>query len=498
MDAERWSRLRAVAGEASELAGAEREAFLRAACGADGELLREARSILAAGDRARTTGAWAAAADPDEALVGLEVDGYRIEALVASGGMGSVYRARRGDGGPDVALKVVRAGLAGAAFSERFGRERATLAGLDHPGLVSLLDAGRLPDGRPYLVMEYVEGEPVDAYCAARGLGLVERLTLARAVCAAVQAAHASLVVHRDLKPSNVLVRPGGRPVVLDFGVAKLLGAGPANDAETSTGNPAPLTPRYASPEQRGGGAVGTAADVYALGVLFGELFEPLGVPAESDLALVLAVARRGEPERRYASADQLAEDLRRVQEGLPVRARPDSFSYRARRFLGRNRAAVAAAAVAAALLLAAAAGAYAGFRRARASEGYAWRAHGQALAVADYYRAVLERASPGTLRGDPGLAAAVDEAAREAGRELTGFPEAEGRVRAELGFLYARLGRWADAIRELERALELVRTTRGFGAADERRVLDLLEECRRALSSPGAASGPAAAPTRR
>src|SRR5690606_19179777 len=274
---------------------------------------------------------------------GTLVGPYRVVGEAGRGGMGVVYRARRADGAFEktVALKLVKRGMDTDEVLARFRRERQVLAGLDHPGIARLLDGGAAEDGRPYLAMEYVEGEPITAYADRRRLGVEARLALLERACEAVQHAHRRLVVHRDLKPSNVLVTEdeGGAPRVklLDFGVAKLL-APDAAEAMTRTGGGA-LTPAYAAPEQRRGEAVTTAADVYALGVVLYELLTGArpdetarppsaavtpeaaaarGATAErlrrrlrGDLDTIVLKALREEPEARYPSVESLLEDLR-------------------------------------------------------------------------------------------------------------------------------------------------------------------------------------------
>jgi hypothetical protein len=226
----------------------------------------------------------------------------------------------------------------------RFRVERQILASLSHPNIAALLDGGSTPDGRPYLVMELVSGEPLDAYCERRGLPVEVRVRLMITVGRAVQHAHTRLVVHRDLKPSNILVTSEGVVKLLDFGIAKLLdeplaGAPGAGRGGTRTGLRL-LTPEYASPELRTGQPVTTASDVYQLGLV---LSRALDGPAVGDLGTIVAKALREEPERRYASASDFVEDLERYLDGLPVRARPDSASYRLRKFASRHRAGLAA-----------------------------------------------------------------------------------------------------------------------------------------------------------
>jgi non-specific serine/threonine protein kinase/serine/threonine-protein kinase len=321
--------------------------------------------------------------------------------------MGVVYRARReGDVAQEVAVKLIGRFAVGLSL-EQFRTERTILARLEHPAIARFIDAGSTPEGQPYLVMEYVRGQPITEHAARRRLDVPARLQLFRAVCAALQYAHRNLVVHRDLKPSNILVTEEGAPKLLDFGIAKLLE--PAADGASPTVTLLrPFTPEYASPEQASGAPISTASDVYSLGVVLYELLtgvRPLAllglepeaalrliatrVPAPpsaaraptapawpralaADLDTIALTALRKEPERRYPSVDALAEDVRRCLDGLPIQARPDTLRYRAAKFVRRNRGGVAAAAV---VVLALAGGVAATARQARIAEANRQRA---------------------------------------------------------------------------------------------------------------------------
>lgn len=269
---------------------------------------------------------------------------YRILAQIGEGGMGTVYEAVRDDGQFEqrVAIKLLRPGV---TRIDRFESERRMLAQLRHPYIANLIDGGSV-DGIPYIVMELVQGQPIDQYVRDHHLNLNHRLELFILVCEAVQHAHASLIVHRDIKPANILVTADGIPKLLDFGIAKHHGA--------QSTMIAPLTPRYASPEQYGGGIITIATDVYSLGILLQELIEGLTKP--DDLANIVAMATRQEPQRRYGSVAQLGEDIRRYLDGLMVIARPDTFLYRWSKFSRRNRIPLALAVM---LLIAVLAGAY-------------------------------------------------------------------------------------------------------------------------------------------
>ena len=392
MDPERWQQVKHVFAEAALLGNVERLPFLDRACAGDGELRQEVESLLAAdvesGSRFLGTAAFAAmnATHQDASLeAGRLIGPYRVEGLLGRGGMGDVFRAFRADGQftKEVALKVVRAGYDAEFVLERFRNERQILADLDHPNIARLLDGGTTGQDIPYLVMELVEGTPIDVYCDQHALGIAERLRLFVDVCAAVQFAHQHLVIHRDIKPGNILVTAGGVPKLLDFGIAKILD--PAARAETTLLRP--LTPEYASPEQMRGEPLTTATDVYSLGVVLYRLMtgaSPYAVEPRSPAALALAIAGmdpvrpstalmhraanhakgdarlrrqlagdldaivmmalRKEPLRRYVSAEQLAEDIRRHLSGQSVSAVRGSWSYHAEKFIRRHRIGMAAA----------------------------------------------------------------------------------------------------------------------------------------------------------
>lgn len=356
MQNEEWSKIDELLDAALELEPPERQTFL------DGlelpDLRREVESLLAC--EARADGFLGAPAlafsadffdqDRDE-RAGQTVGNYRIIHEIGRGGMGTVFLAERADGEFEqrVALKVVRRSFADTELKRRFRRERQILASLNHPNIARLMDGGVSDDGEPYLVMEYVEGARIDNYCQERGLSTRERLSLFLDVCRGVSYAHQHLVVHRDIKPSNILVTKDSVPKLLDFGIAKLI-----NEEQTGEHTRTEMrafTLEYASPEQVRGEQITTASDVYSLGVLLRDLLHgskrlPDKKIASVELENIVAMARREDPTRRYASAVQLAEDVQRYLDGLPVRAQKDSFSYRAGKFVKRNKIGVAAAAI--------------------------------------------------------------------------------------------------------------------------------------------------------
>ena len=359
MDPARWKAAKSLFQEALDRTPDERSAFLVSACAGDAALHAEVAALLDAHDEAgdrfdgSLLGEAASVAAPPERL-----GPYRVLRELGRGGMGTVYLAERegADFHQQVAIKLIHRGMDSDAILRRFRNERRILASLNHANIARLFDGGTTDDGLPYFVMEHVDGLPLDRWCAEHGSSTEERLRLFRQVCAAVHYAHQNLIVHRDLKPGNILVTADGTPKLLDFGIAKLLD--PENplsgDAEDLTAFARPMTREYASPEQVRGEPITTASDIYSLGVLLDRLLDCLisgGRPP--DLEAIVLQAMRQDPERRYASADQLSEDLRRYLAGMPVLARRDSLGYRARKFIQRHRAGVAAAALAGLALLA-------------------------------------------------------------------------------------------------------------------------------------------------
>ena len=427
MNPERWKQVSQLFHAALARDAGERATFLTRACAGDHELRQIVESLLS---QESATGAFideplfeilarpdpeGSANDPDKTsagtanvgvqrapgstspMEGRRLGAYRITREIGHGGMGSVYLAARADDvfHKEVAIKIVRMGLAHADLLRRFHQEREILASLDHPAIARVIDGGSTEEGLPYLVMDYVDGRPIDAWCDEHGLNVSERLTLFRAVCAAVQHAHQRLVLHRDIKPAHILVTPNGDVKLLDFGIAKLFAddglARTLPHTETATRI---MTPEYASPEQVRGDAVHTTSDVYALGVVLYELLTgrwpygtrgrllydviraicdeeptrpsiavgqmeepPRAIVAEGsvdvlrrrlegDLDNILVKALQKDPSRRYTSVEQFSEDIRRHLEGFPVSARKDTAAYRAHTFVRRHRIGVAAAAI--------------------------------------------------------------------------------------------------------------------------------------------------------
>lgn len=540
-DATELNRLEALFFAALSQPVEQREAFLRDRCGSDQGLRRSLERLLEADSGPSAfldgphplglqLGAWArAAADDDRsAAPGALIGGYRLIEPVGGGGMGTVWRACRADDAFErtVAVKVIKRGMDSEEILRRFRLERQVLARLEHPNIARLYDAGVSADGRPYLVMEFIDGEPADQYCKTRGLGVAPVLELVQTMCSAIHFAHSNLILHRDIKPSNVLVSRDGQVKLLDFGIAKLLD--PDGSSLALTSHQRAFTPRYASPEQVRGDRLTTASDVYSLGVLLFELltgqwpygpvpermhelervvcerepFRPTQVVTRTpttgrrlaaDLDWIIHKCLAKEPALRYATALELAADLKRFLHSQPVLASPPSLAIRTRKFLRRNAAAVSAGA-AIVFLLVTGTGVSIRFalREAEQRRTAVWaqsRADRQALlagmraadaalqaetarAVTDFLNldllgSIVPSIEPGRGR-DVGMREVLDgasqriEAACLRGGKFHGKPLIEAEIRATLADTYVALAEYELAEHHLTRALDLRRGVLG------------------------------------
>jgi serine/threonine protein kinase/tetratricopeptide (TPR) repeat protein len=410
---EKWDQVKELFTLALERDPEGRSDFLRRACGADDSLRAEIESLLSSFDGAAATfledcPAAALLSAQSRAMTGRRIGAYRIIRECGHGGMAVVYLAERADDQyrKRVAIKMLKPGTSTDEVLRRFRNERQALAGLDHPNIVRLLDGGSTEEGLPYLIMDYVEGVPIDEYCDLNRLSIPERLQLFRAVCLAVQYAHETLVIHRDLKPSNILITKEGVARLLDFGIAKVLNPQWSSDTTLTRTAWRPMTPEYASPEQVRGEAVTNATDIYSLGVLLYQLLtgrrpyrvrpdSPLEIersicdeepekpsaavsridekvshdgttqtvispqlvgaarairPEElphrlrGDLDTLVMKAIRKEAEYRYASAEEFAKDIERHLSGMPIKARKPTLLYRGGKFVHRHRESLATA----------------------------------------------------------------------------------------------------------------------------------------------------------
>ena len=505
-----WERVKELFGRAVEIAEDEREAWLERECGGDAALRAEVAGLLAAdvaGDRAidqLVDGALVGlTAAGDGSVIGRRLGSWRIVSELGRGGMGTVFLAERADDAfrGEAAIKLIRGAGYDRELERRFLSERQILAGLRHPNIARLLDGGATEDGLPYLVMEHVEGQPIDVYCDAAGLGLRRRVALVREVCRAVEHAHQRLVVHRDLKPSNILVTAEGRPKLLDFGIAKLLDPNRVDHTVALTvEGQGRLTPEYAAPEQVRGEPVTTATDVWALGVLLYRLltgvlpFRVTGVAASEieraicdtepvrpstaagrtatgaaagearihgrrlrgDLDNIVLKALAKEPERRYATVRELDDDLGRFLDDRPVEARPSSRRYRAAKFVRRHRGPLTVVAVALAVVVAVVAVATVRLAHARDRAELEAATAGE---VTDFLVRLFGQASPYVTRGDaPTAVDLLDQGARDVD-ELGDRPRLQAALLEVMGAAFSELGRHDQAVALLGRAVQVRRT---------------------------------------
>ncbi len=442
---------------------------------------------------------------------------YEVLGELGEGGLAKVYLAERADEQfkMRVAIKVVKRGMDTADILRRLRQERQILASLDHPHIARIFDGGTTDDGLPYFVMEHIEGSPVDEYCDRRKLSVRERLELFRAACSAVHCAHQSLVIHRDIKPSNLLVTEDGVPKLLDFGIAKLLDS--ESSAQTVAHTAAGLrllTPEYASPEQVRGQPLTTATDVYSLGALLyrlltghrphrftssrpaeiervvceteperpsaavrrgvelpaagdavtpeeigggrGESPDRLSRHLAGDLDNIVRMAMRKDPQRRYASVEQLAEDVERHLKSLPVLARQDSLAYRTAKFVRRHRGGVAAAVLVSLALIGGIVTTTWQAQVARTERAKAERHLERAEQVSDFLVDLFEISDPDEARGNQVTAREIlDQGAGRIRRELPEQPELKADLMSTMGRVYLNLGLYDRAVSLSEEALE-------------------------------------------
>jgi len=467
-------------------------------------------------------------------MEGDRVGPYRVLRTLGVGGMGEVFLAERADAEfeQQVAIKVVFGNSLARGVQSRLKIERQILAQLDHPNIAHLLDGGSLPDGTVYIVMEYIDGIPIDAFCDSNRLDIVARLKLFQTVCAAVHYAHQNLIVHRDLKPSNILVTAAGVPKLLDFGIAKLLDEGRAGHHTLAVTHAdfRLMTPDHASPEQVRGQAITTSSDVYVLGVLLYKLLtgnSPFVIPTmrlsdieraicekdpplpshsvsaedsaerrsiadarntsptrlrralRGDLDNMVFMAMRKEPERRYASAQQMASDIQRYLEGKPVIARRDTLSYRTAKFVGRHWLPVTAGISAALLILTFATTTYVQSLRIAAERDRvaqqrerAERERARAEEVSRFLVNLFKLSDPEENRGNQVTARELlDSGAKQLQAGLKDQPETKAALLATVGAVYDSLGQYQDALPILDESLQLRPQTH-----DRSRVETLLE----------------------
>jgi serine/threonine-protein kinase len=507
MDADRWRQLQDWFAAARAIPSAGREAFLADKAGADPDLAAQVRALLIADASSGIMDAWApqlaSVAQVIEPAAPAYVGSYRIVSEIGRGGMGTVYLADRAGADFDhrVAIKLIGTSDAGDPLHQRFLAERRILAGLVHPNIARLLDGGVTGDGRPYLVMELVDGLQITTYCDANHLDVAARLRLFIDVCAAIQYAHQSLVIHRDLKPSNILVSGDGRVHLLDFGIAKLID--PGREVMETRIESRMMTPAYASPEQVKGEPLGTTSDIYSLGVLLYELLcgcppyeftttSPLRVativceqdpPAPSarvagtnrrlahqlggDLDSIVLMAMRKEPALRYPSADMLRQDVERYLAGQPVLAHRGSRRYRLQKFLRRHRVEAAAATIVMAALVGGLTVAVSQGQRAARERDRAERALAESKGVTGFLLELFRSGEPGDRPAAELTALDLLQRGAVRAQDLSNQPMVQARLLDVIGQMSYHLGRLDEAQSRLEQAIAIQRTA-GADAANE------------------------------
>jgi eukaryotic-like serine/threonine-protein kinase len=517
MQADNWKTIKNSLLVALKLDPSKRREYLEQA-GLSAEVRAEVESLLTHDESAQDfmsltasgfTREFLTGSGSSGALINQKIDIYEVVSELGLGGMGAVYLAMRRDGKFEqrVAIKMLKREFNTKEIRRNFQREKEILARLSHPNIASLLDAGTTEDGIPYLVMEYIEGEPIDSFCQNQKVSLNSKLKLFNRICETVAFAHRSLIIHRDLKPSNILVTKHGEPKLLDFGISKLLDAeGEDLGAITHLGA---MTPLYASPEQIKGGQVTTATDVYSLGVVLFKILtgrlpsDPAkgtngnhltarthtAVPLPSKVAIGSAIpssdlkgdldnivlkSLNHEPERRYQSVEQFSADIWRFMDGMPVVARPATLRYRASKFYGRNKIAVIAAALIVISLLSGVAVALSQAKTAREQARIAGqerdaarRAVERAERTSRFMQSFLDYANPrwygrGQGRMDVTVREAIDDAAKRIDTELSDLPEVRADLHYTIGDVYKTHGDYEASNQHMRQSLELYREAFG------------------------------------
>ncbi len=515
--------------QAATLDPDDQAAFLRRACGDDNDRYQQALDSL------RSNPEWwnhsidnrhFSIEDDSVSWINQVIGSYRVLSALGQGGMGDVLLAERADDQfrHRVAIKLVKRGVQSKQVQGRLKIERQILASLDHPNIARLLDGGTTSQGTPYIVMEYIEGEPIDVYCNHHCLTIKQRLELFRTVCSAVHSAHQNLIVHRDLKPSNILVTADGMPKLLDFGIAKMLDDRQMlHTMAVTQADIRVMTPEHASPEQVRGDTITTASDIYSLGVLLYELLcgrrpyeikshrfsemekaicdEP-PIPLRSilnshddpaieqlrvicndrsttatklrhelrgDLSDIVSTAIRKEPERRYSSAEQLSADIGRYLSAMPITARRDTWGYRSAKLIQRHKFGVATAVLAVLALVVFSLSTVLQSRRIAQEQTRAER-------VSGFLVGLFEQADPSHSRGNDITAREiVDAGARRIDRELRDEPDTRAALMATMGQVYSGLGLYDDSIHLLRESLDVTKARYGADGRETAFVMQRL-----------------------
>ena len=521
-----WKRVKQIFEAGLDCPKDERQSFLDRECGQDASLRQAVEELLASDEQTAeflnppSRGAAMSLLTgmlEDDTAEPRQLGKYRLVKTIASGGMGTVYAAVRVDGQYDqeVAVKLIKPGMATEDILRRFRQERQTLARFDHPNIARILDGGAADNGAPYLVMEYIHGKPLHRYCDDRRLTINDRLDIFRTACSAVQYAHRNLVVHRDLKPGNMLVSDDGQLKLLDFGIAKILDDGPDHNGDATTDSSQRyMTPQYASPEQLRGDPITTASDVYSLGVVLYELLtghrpyeiagkrqeEAKRMVDEADPALpstavfrshqsaatgttttpeAISLVRKTQPDklrrhlqgdldtivltamhkdihRRYQSVEQFADDIDRYLSCMPVRARRDSVGYKFNKFIKRHKLAVTAGILLTISIAAGTVGTVVGLVNTAAALSIAEDESAKAQQVTKFLEKMLAAADPNAERTDATVREVLDQTAARLDADLVGEPAVRAAIHHVLGTTYASLGAYDVSEEHLRKAIAI------------------------------------------
>lgn len=519
MTKDQWQSIATVVDRVLELPPSERDRYINTECSDDPELVEQVLDFM--NSISSSEGLWDQLLQSNEILVNdltssgelgstdqpvsapEQIGPYKIIKCLASGGMGNVFLAERNDGQFDrkVAIKVLKKDLSSKIHIERFIEERKILSGLEHPNIARLYDGGLTDDGRPYLLMEYIDGLPIHRYCRENKLGFSKKLVLFSQICQAVKYAHANLIVHRDLKPDNIFVTRNGKIKVLDFGIAKIVDPDLTESAvlQTRAGSRM-MSLQYASPEQITLDKITTASDVYSLGLIFYEILsgkkpyqltgkrireaehivrhhkpqapgkaadDPvLARKLKGDLGAIILKALRKEPRERYDSASHLLDDLERYRKRIPVHARKGTLSYKAFKFIKRNQPAMAVAAI---FLITATA--FAGYHVQKLSEerNVARAEAEKARVVSGFLTGIFKYASP---YNQPNSELTALELLDHGSDYIQGNadiqPEIKSSVLATIGGIYELLGSYGEAESLLTEALELEQSSEKIEFGDD------------------------------
>ncbi len=519
---DRWKKIKEIFSNALELKDEEQREYLRRACHGDAVLLQEVESLLDAYhtsgildqsiDELKES---ALSQLKNQKTLGKQFGAYRIIEELGHGGMGAVFLAERADSvfQQQVAFKMLRTGFLIDDQILRFKSERRILASLNHNNIARLYDGGISDDGQPWFVMEYVKGQPIDEYCNSHNLSLGKRLELFLEVCDAVQYAHSNLIAHRDLKPGNIFVTEEGKVKLLDFGIAKMLEPEDRKKDElppTLTGM-LPFTPAYASPEQVRKQTITTSSDIYQLGVILYELLTGLRpydlkgkTPGDverticetepkrpsvavakntkeqkppvtgsgkeegivhfhkklrGDLDTIVMKCLNKEPQRRYQSTGELADDIRAYLAGKPVSAHPDSWIYRSGKFIRRYKWGVAAAVIFAVVLTIYAVTITWYSHKSRIALGEAERERAKSGQMVDFLLSMFEASDPAEARGATITARELLERGVNQAEALSDQPEVQGQMYTVTGLVFKSLGEFEEALPLIERALDITNT---------------------------------------